>query len=151
MPPATPRPEKSASFVSFFERSISGMTSGMLMGAVSTWKPLAIGGGATASGGGGGVSSGGAGSSFLISTKSTFWTTSSATASATCFVASTDIEMMTPWKTMEKIVEPKVRVFWGFDSIRLLNTRTSPRVKSRVTAPRGASTVHDSIRARRES
>ena len=74
MPPATPLPEKSFSSVTFLDRSISGMTSGIWMGAVSTWNPFG-GGGATATsggGGGGGSSFGGGGSSFFISTNSTF-------------------------------------------------------------------------------
>ena len=36
MPPATPFPEKSASSVTFADRSMSGSTSGILMGAVRT-------------------------------------------------------------------------------------------------------------------
>src|SRR5687768_6554757 len=57
VPPATPLPEKSDSSVIFFERSISGSTSGISTGAVRIWKPLGGGGAATTSGGGGGVSS----------------------------------------------------------------------------------------------
>ncbi len=45
IPPATPLPVKSASFVTFLDRSMSGRTSGILIGAVSTWKPF--GGGAS--------------------------------------------------------------------------------------------------------
>src|SRR6185503_9915234 len=72
IPPATPLPLKSASSVIFLDRSISGSTSGILMGAVSTWNPFGGGGAATISGGGGAFSSGGGGSSFFISTNSTF-------------------------------------------------------------------------------
>src|SRR6266487_2141753 len=72
VPPATPLPLKSASSVTFFDRSMSGSTSGILIGAVSTWNPFGGGGAAMTSGGGGGFSSGGGGSSFFISTNSTF-------------------------------------------------------------------------------
>ena len=53
---------------------MSGSTSGILIGAVSTWKPLGGGAFITTSGGGGlGSSLGGGGSSFFfISTNSTF-------------------------------------------------------------------------------
>ena len=44
IPPATPLPEKSASSVTFLERSMSGSTSGILIGAVSTWNPFGGGG-----------------------------------------------------------------------------------------------------------
>src|SRR4051812_47693396 len=73
IPPATPLPVKSSSFVTFFERSISGRTSGILIGAASTWKPFGGGAFTTTSGGGGfGVSFGGGGSSFFTWTNSTF-------------------------------------------------------------------------------
>ena len=52
---------------------MSGSTSGILIGAVSTWKPFGGGAFMTTSGGGGlGSSLGGGGSSFLTWTNSTF-------------------------------------------------------------------------------
>jgi len=72
IPPATPFPVKSSSFVTFFERSMSGSTSGILIGAVSTWKPFGGGAFMTTSGGGLGWSFGGGGSSFFTVTNSTF-------------------------------------------------------------------------------
>jgi hypothetical protein len=45
--------------------------------------------------------------------------------------------MMAPWKIAEITVAPNDFWTFFFDSIRLLNTRTSPIVKSRVTALRG--------------
>ena len=79
---------KSSSFVTFLERSISGRTSGILMGAVRIWKPLGGGGAATTSGGGGfGSSFGGGGSSFFfISTNSTFSCLGFSKASFACSV-----------------------------------------------------------------
>src|SRR5215212_5753456 len=71
-PPATPLPVKSASSVTFLVRSMSGSTSGISTGAVSTWKPFGGGGATTTSGGGGAFSGSGGGSSFFTSTNSTF-------------------------------------------------------------------------------
>ena len=87
IPPATPLPVKSSSFVTFFERSMSGRTSGILIGAVSTWKPFGGGAFMTTSGGGGfGASFGGGGSSFLTVTKSTFSAFGFSSASLACSV-----------------------------------------------------------------
>src|SRR5687768_12438043 len=90
-PPATPTPEKSASFVMLLVRSMSGMTSGMSIGAVSTWNPLGGGGAAATSGGGGAFSSGGGGSSFgfTSSTNSTFSSFTASTMSSARDVAYT--------------------------------------------------------------
>src|SRR5579883_159417 len=63
LPPSTPLPVKSASSVTFLVRSTVGMTSGMLTGALSTWKPFG-GGGATIWSLGGGGGFGGSGTFF---------------------------------------------------------------------------------------
>src|SRR3954471_10319308 len=96
IPPATPFPLKSSSFVTFLERSMSGSTSGILIGAVSTWKPFGGGAFTTTSGGGGlGSSLGGGGSSFLTVTNSTFSALGRSRASLACSVPYTAAVMST--------------------------------------------------------
>jgi hypothetical protein len=73
---------------------MSGSTSGILIGAVSTWKPFGGGAFMTTSGGGGfGVSFGGGGSSFLTVTNSTFSAFGLSSASVACAVAYTAAEI----------------------------------------------------------
>jgi len=90
VPPAAPFPEKSASSVTFFVRSISGITSGISTGAVSTWNPFGGGGAATTSfggGGGGGSSLGGGGSSGFTSVNWIFSSRGFSVSIAACAVA----------------------------------------------------------------
>src|SRR5579864_2561152 len=70
VPPSTPLPEKSASLVTAFDRSTSGILVGMLIGGVSTWKPLG-GGGVTVVCGGGGFGGSGFGGGALVCTNLT--------------------------------------------------------------------------------
>ena len=75
---------------------MSGRTSGILIGAVSTWKPFGGGAFMTTSGGGGfGSSLGGGGSSFFTVTNSTFSAFGFSSASLACSVPYTAAEIST--------------------------------------------------------
>ena len=122
IPPATPLPEKSASSVTFLDRSMSGSTSGILTGAVSTWNPFGGGGATTTSFGGGWL---------LLRRRRLLLLLHldeldllglgllelSLACSVPYTAAVPRIACMTPLKMRP----PVVRCFLGFDSIRLLN------------------------------
>src|SRR5882762_1575490 len=99
VPPFTPFPLKSASLVTAFERSISGILMSILRGARRTWKPFG-GGGLTMTSFGGGGLSGTLGGSFFISTNwifSDFAFSSLAPARAVAYTAAL---IRTVWSTM---------------------------------------------------
>src|SRR5687768_8853539 len=139
VPPATPLPLKSASLVTFADRSTFGSSTGTFTGALSTWNPF---GGAiscfgtggrgsgvcsvfgrsffTFGGGGGGsfflISGGGGGGSFIF-TKLTFCSRFALSCSIPArAVAYTAKKMIAEWKTTLKIVPPAAFCLWGFDS-----------------------------------
>ena len=119
---------------------MSGRTSGISTGAVSTWNPFG-GGGAATSSGGGGSSFGGGGSSFFTSTKSTF----------SCFGPSSccrGLRRRVDHEQDEAVVRDereersaRLRCFFGFDSTRLLNMVLDRIGKRRVAGRRDSTTT----------
>ena len=131
LPPLTPLPSKSASFVTLAERSICGIAVGIVIGVANAGGDF--GGAATTLGVGGTIAAlcttgffTGAGGSAVFSTglggsavltKFTFTGLSaSSLVTPARAVAKTAKSTIPVWKTMLKTVPPVERFFWGLDS-----------------------------------